>query len=140
MSTEANKTLIREFFEQVWNQADEAAIERFIAEDAGGNDPDFGLGREGFRRQWRKWQDAFADLHFEIEEMIAEGDTVVARWTLTGTHRGPFLGIAPTGRTIRVGGMSLDHLQDGILVAGFDGWDNLGLRQQLGVIPSDSDK
>ncbi|MBA2597454.1 MAG: ester cyclase [Chloroflexia bacterium] len=140
MSTEANKTLIREFFEQVWNQADEAAIDRFIAEDAGGNDPDFGLGREGFRRQWRKWQDAFADLHFEIEEMIAEGDTVVARWTLTGTHRGPFLGIAPTGRTIRVGGMSLDHLQDGILVAGFDGWDNLGLRQQLGVIPSDPDK
>ncbi|MBA3449969.1 MAG: ester cyclase [Chloroflexia bacterium] len=139
MSTEANKNLIRDFFEQVWNQGNEAAIARFIAENAAGNDPDFGLGRAGFTEQWRKWQDAFADLHFEIEEMVAEGDTVVSRWTLTGTHTGPFLGIAPTGRAIRVGGMSLDHLQDGVLVSGFDGWDNFGLRQQLGAIPADPD-
>jgi steroid delta-isomerase-like uncharacterized protein len=139
MSAEANKATIQAFFEQVWNQGDEAAIERFIAADASGNDPDFGVGREGFRRQWRLWQEAFPDLHFAIDEMIAEGDTVVARWTLTGTHRGPFLGIEPTGRTIRVRGMSLDHLQDGVLVSGFDGWDNLGLRQQLGAIPEDAD-
>jgi steroid delta-isomerase-like uncharacterized protein len=135
MSTEANKATIREFFELVWNQGDEAAIDRFIAEDAAGNDPDFGMGREGFKRQWRQWQAAFPDLHFAIEEMVAEGDTVVARWTLTGTHQGPFLGLAPTGRTIRVRGMSLDHLENGVLVSGFDGWDNLGLRQQLGMVP-----
>ena len=55
MSTEANKALIREFFEQVWNQGSEAAIDRFIAEDAAGNDPDFGIGREGFKRQWGQW-------------------------------------------------------------------------------------
>jgi steroid delta-isomerase-like uncharacterized protein len=138
MSTEANKATIRAFFEEVWNQGDEAAIDRYIAADAGGNDPDFGSGRQGFKRQWRKWQDAFTDLHFEIEEMVAEGDTVVARWTLTGSHTGPFLGIPPTGRAIRVGGMSLDHLKDGVLVSGFDGWDNLGLRQQLGAVPEDS--
>ena len=137
MSTEANKAVIRDFFAQVWNQGDEAAIDRYIAEDAAGNDPDFGMGREGFRRQWRKWREAFPDLHFEIEEMVAEGDTVVSRWTLTGTHTGSFLGMAPTGRAISVGGMSLDHLQDGLLVSGFDGWDNLGLRQQLGAIPDD---
>lgn len=137
MSTEANKAAIREFFEQVWNQGDEAAIDRFVAEQAAGNDADFGKGREGFKQQWRQWQSAFPDIHFEIEEMIAEGDTVVARWTLTGTHQGPFLGLAPTGKRIRVGGMSLDHLKDGVLVSGFDGWDNLGLRQQLGLIPAD---
>lgn len=138
MSTEANKQTIRDFFEQVWNRRDEAAIDRFIAADAAGNDPDFGIGREGFKRQWRQWQTAFPDLHFAIEEMIAEEDTVVARWTLTGTHRGPFLGLEPTGETIRVSGMSLDHLQDGVLVSGFDGWDNLGLRQQLGMILEDT--
>ena len=137
MSTEANKAIIRDFFDQVWNQGDEAAIDRFIAEDAIGNDPDFGIGREGFKRQWRKWREAFPDLRFEVEELVAESDTVVSRWTLTGTHTGPFLGIAPTGRAIRVAGMSLDHLQDGLLVSGFDGWDNLGLRQQLGAIPDD---
>jgi steroid delta-isomerase-like uncharacterized protein len=137
MSTDTNKAIIRDFFAQVWNAGDEAAIERFIAEDAAGNDPDFGIGREGFKRQWRRWREAFPDLHFQVEEMVAEEDTVVSRWTLTGTHTGPFLGIAPTGRTIRVGGMSLDHLQDGLLISGFDGWDNLGLRQQLGAIPDD---
>jgi steroid delta-isomerase-like uncharacterized protein len=137
MSTEANKAIIRDFFEQVWNEGDESAIARFIADNAAGNDPDFGSGREGFRRQWRKWQESFSDLHFEVEEIIAEGDTVVARWTLTGKQTGPFLGAPPTGREIRVGGMSLDHLRDGILVSGFDGWDNLGLRQQLGLIPED---
>lgn len=134
MSTEANKAIIRDFFDQVWNQGDEAAIDRFIAADAAGNDPDFGIGREGFKRQWRTWRAAFPDLHFDVEELVAEGDVVVSRWTLTGTHTGEFLGIAPTGRAIRVGGMSLDHLQNGLLVSGFDGWDNLGLRQQLGAI------
>ena len=137
MSTKDNKALIREFFEQVWNQGSEEAIDRFIAENAGGNDPDFGMGREGFKRQWRKWREAFPDIHFEIDEIITEDDTVVARWTLSGTHSGPFLGIPPTGRTIRVSGMSLDHLENGVLVSGFDGWDNLGLRQQLGVVPED---
>ena len=137
MSTEANKALIREFFAQVWNQGSEAAIDRFIAADAAGNDPDFGMGREGFKRQWREWQAAFPDIHFAIEEMVAEGDTVVTRWTVTGTQQGPFLGIPATGRRIEVSGMSLDHLKDGVLVSGFDGWDNLGLRQQLGIIPED---
>ena len=138
VSTEANKALIRDFFEQVWNQGNEEAIDRFIAENANGNDPDFGMGREGFKNQWRKWRAAFPDLRFEIEEIIAEGDTVVARWMLTGTQSGSFLGIAPTGRKIRVAGMSMDHLHDGVLVSGFDGWDNLGLRQQLGAIPDDA--
>jgi predicted ester cyclase len=73
VSTETNKALIREFFEQVWNQGHEEAIDRFIAENAGGNDLDFGMGREGFKKQWRKWRDAFPDIHFEIEEIIAEG-------------------------------------------------------------------
>lgn len=140
MSTEANKAIIRDFFEQVWNNGDESAIARFIAADAAGNDPDFGTGREGFTRQWRKWQESFSDLHFAIDEIVAEGDTVVARWTLTGRQTGPFLGIAPTGMSIRVHGMSMDHLKNGVLVSGFDGWDNLGLRQQLGIIPVDSDE
>lgn len=138
MSTESNKQLIRDFFDQVWNQGDESAIARFIAENAGGNDPDFGTGREGFTQQWRAWQSAFSNLNFAIEEIIAEGDTVVARWTLTGKHTGPFLGLEATNRDIRVGGMSMDHLKDGVLVSGFDGWDNLGLRQQLGLIPEDT--
>ena len=133
MTIEANKALARRFFEEIWNQEDEAAIDRFIPVDATGNDPDFGSGREGFKQQWRMWRAAFPDLHFAIVDLIAEGDKVLTRWTLTGTHRGEFLGIAPTGRAIRVEGMSLDRIEDGLVAEGFDGWDALGLRRQLGV-------
>ncbi len=101
MSTEANKALIREFFEQVWNRGNEEAIDRFIAENAGGNDPDFGMGREGFKQQWRKWRDAFPDLHFEIEELIAERDMVAGRLTMSGTHECPLMGTPPIGRSVR---------------------------------------
>jgi steroid delta-isomerase-like uncharacterized protein len=130
---ERNKELARRFFEEVWNQGDEAAIDRYIPLDAKGNDPDFGSGREGFKAQWRRWRAAFPDLHFEIVDLVAEGDKVLTRWILTGTHRGEFLGIPATGRSIRVAGMSLDRIEEGQIAEGFDGWDALGLRQQLGV-------
>jgi steroid delta-isomerase-like uncharacterized protein len=137
---ERNKDAVRRFFHEIWNEGDESAIDRFIAEDAAGNDPKFGVGRESFRRQWRAWRTGLPDIHFELEELVAEGDAVVSRWTLTGTHLGEFLGAAPTGRTVRVSGMSLDHVQDGVVVSGFDGWDALGFRQQLGLIPPDADE
>lgn len=133
-----NKQIARDFFQRIWCDHEEAAIDEFIAENAAGNDPRFGVGRESFRRQWKKWLIGFPDLHFAVEELVAEGNTVVTRWTLTGTHTGEFLGHAPTGKRVNVGGMSLDHLDDnGLLIAGFDGWDALGFRQQLGIVPED---
>ena len=99
---EKNKELARQFFEQIWNQGDESAIDRFIAEDAAGNDPKFGVGRESFRLQWRKWRAAFPDINFAVEEIVAEGDTVVTRWRLTGTHLGEYLGKAATGNKVDV--------------------------------------
>lgn len=140
MSAEANKELARRFFEEVWNQGDEAAIDRYVAADAHGNDPDFGTGREAFRRQWRQWRAAFPDLRFEVVDVIAEGEKVLTRWVLTGTHQGEIFGIPPTGRSVRVEGMSLDRIRDGQIVEGFDGWDALGLRQQLGAIPANSEQ
>ncbi|MDQ3693788.1 MAG: ester cyclase [Chloroflexota bacterium] len=137
MSVEVNKTLARRFFQEIWNEGREAAIDRYIPEFAAGNDPDFGSGREGFRRQWKKWRAAFPDLHFAIDDLIGEGDKVLTRWTLTGTHQGEFMGIPATGRRVAVSGMSLDRIEDGMVVEGFDGWDALGLRRQLGAIPDD---
>jgi len=134
VTVERNKELARAFFEQIWNQQDEAAIDRFIPVDAQGNDPDFGAGREGFRKQWRQWIEAFPDLHFEVVELVAEGDKVLTRWVLTGTHQGEYLGMPPAGKQIRVEGMSLDRIQNGMVVEGFDGWDNYGFRKQLGLV------
>lgn len=128
------KACAREFFEEIWNNRNEAAIERFIPEGAVGNDADFGTGREGFRTQWRQWMDAFPDLHFEIVDMIAEGDKVLTRWVQSGTHSGaPFLGVEPTGKKFEVQGMSFDRIDGQWVAEGFDGWDALGLRRQLGL-------
>ena len=131
-----NKELARRFFEEVWKRGDETGIDRYIAADAGGNDPTFGTGREAFRAQWRTWRAAFPDLHFAVEDLVAEGDKVVTRWTLTGTHRGEFQGIVPTGRRVSVAGMSLDRIAGGQIAEGFDAWDELGLHRQLGAAPS----
>ncbi len=138
VSIEANKTVVRNFFERAWNLGEEAAIDEFIAEDAGGNDPDFGAGREGFRQHWKLWRAAFPDLHFHIVDMIAERDYVLCRWVLTGTHTKDFLGVAPSGKTFRVEGMSLERIGNGQIIDGFDGWDNLGFRQQLGALDATS--
>ena len=133
--TTTNKALVRQFFDQVWNQGDEAAIETFLAAETVGNDPDFGTGREAFRAQWRNWRRAFPDVHFAVEDVIAEGDKVVSRWTVTGTHQAEFMGIAATGRRVSVTGMSLDVMANGQIVEGFDAWDALGLHRQLGALP-----
>lgn len=130
----SNKQIARNFFDQIWNKKDESAIDRYIAPDAKGNDPDFGSGREGFRKNWREWVEAFPDLHFEIVDLVSEDDKILTRWVLTGTHKGEFLGAAPTGKKISVEGMSLDRIENGMVAEGFDGWDNYGFRKELGLI------
>ncbi len=128
---EENKELARQFFEQIWNQGDESAIDRYIAEDATGNDPKFGVGRESFRLQWTKWRNAFPDINFAVEEIIAEGNIVVTRWHLTGTHKGEYLGQPATGNKVAVDGVSIDRIENGMVVSGFDAWDSSELVKQI---------
>ena len=134
-SLEENRQAAADFFEQIWNQRDESAIDRFIALDAAGNDPKFGVGRESFRAQWKIWQAAFPDLHFDVREILAEGDRVVTRWHLTGTHSGiDYMGKKASGAKIAVDGVSIDRIENGMVVSGFDAWDSLGFREQIGLI------
>jgi steroid delta-isomerase-like uncharacterized protein len=124
--------IARDFFEEIWNQKIEASIDKFIAEGAAGNDPKFGVGRESFREQWKKWLIAFPDINFEVKEIIAENNSVVSRWTLTGTNNGEFRGKPATGNRVSVDGVSIDRIENGQVASGFDAWDELGLMQQLG--------
>lgn len=134
-SADENRQAAADFFRLIWNEKDESAIDRFIALDAAGNDPKFGVGRESFRQQWKQWHAAFPDLHFDVREILVEGDRVVTRWHLTGTHTGAdFQGITASGKSVAVDGVSIDTIRDGIVLDGFDAWDALGFRQQLGAI------
>ena len=118
MNPDELKDCARRFFAEIWNGRDESAIDRFIVPEAGGNDPDFGAGKEAFRAQWKQWMAAFPDLHFEIVELLAEGNKVLTRWVLTGTQRCSILGVDPAGTKIRVEGISLDRIENGLVMEG----------------------
>lgn len=133
MSAEMNKQKVRAFFDEVWNQANLAAADEYIAADAVGHNPNFGTSLEAFRARWRMLREAFPDLHIDLEDVVAEGDRVATRWTLTGTHEGAYEGISPTGKRVDVTGMSFDRMVDGRIMEGWDNWDGLGLLLQLGA-------
>ncbi len=77
----------------------------------------------------------FPDIHFSVEELIADDEVVVTRWRLTGTHLGEYLGQPATGNRVDVDGVSIDRLNDGKVISGFDAWDSLKFRQQLESSP-----
>ena len=138
MSPEENKAVVRRFVEEVFNQGNLAAVDRFLAaeyRDANalpGQEP----GREGAKRAFGLYQEVFPYLRYTIEEMIAEGDTVVTRVTFRGTHRGAFLGIPPTNRQVSVPAVHITRLVEGTIREHWSLMDDLGLMQQLGVVPA----
>jgi predicted ester cyclase len=93
-------------------------------------------GREGYRRFYAALRQAFPDFRFTVEDQIAEGDLVVTRWAARGTHTGELRGIPPTGEQGCISGMSIDRLADGKVVECWVNSDELGLLQQLGVVPT----
>ncbi len=82
----------------------------------------------------RIWREAFPDISFSVKEVIAEENTVVTRWHLTETHKGEYPGQAATGNKVAVDGVSIDRIENGVLISGFDAWDSLGIREQIGLI------
>jgi steroid delta-isomerase-like uncharacterized protein len=126
MSAEANKAIVRRLWQEVWNRAD-LAVADAIFDDA------YAAHEKAFVPVIRA---AFPDSHHTIEDLIAEGDKVVTRFTWTGTHRGEFEGIPPSGRRISVAGIWIHRLEGGRIVEGRDwglvGWMSL---RQLDALP-----
>jgi steroid delta-isomerase-like uncharacterized protein len=92
-------------------------------------------GPAGVKRLAAMAHASFPDLHFTIEDMVAEGDKVVYRYSLRGTHQNDFMGIAATGRQVNVTGIHIYRVDDGKLQEEWENWDMLGLMRQLGVLP-----
>lgn len=133
----ANKVLIRRFFEEVWSTGDLSRRDAFLdagyrGHMAGGAEP---IDRDGWTAWFQGFRTAFPDARFTVEDMVAEGDRVAARLTMRGTHLGPLNGVPPTGRAVVVSGMSLERVENGRIVEGWNENDALGLLQQLGVLP-----
>ncbi len=136
MSTEENKAQVRRIIEEVWNQGNPALLSEFYAPHYVGHEPTMTIhGLEGIRQFVSDYLAAFPDLHFTIEDMIAEGDKVATRWSSRGTHKGALQGIAPTGKHATSSGITISRCVDGKAVEEWISWDTLGMLQQLGVIP-----
>jgi predicted ester cyclase len=132
-----NKARFRRTYEELLNQgilevADELIAPDFINHEA---PPGMDRGPESMRALANMLRTAFPDLHFEIEELVAEGDTVAGRLTMSGTHEGPLMGMPPTGRSVRQEHMHFVRFRDGKGVEHWGVRDDLGMMRQLGLIP-----
>ena len=136
MSTEDNKANVRRGFEAV-NQKNLAVFDELLTPDVVFHNASTTMqGLEAYKQFLSMYMTAFPNLHFTIEDMIAEGDTVVARFTTRGTHQGNLMGIPPTGKQVSGTGMFIDRIVNGKAVEQWGNSDTLGLLQQLGIVPA----
>jgi predicted ester cyclase len=132
-AAEENKAISRRYVEEIPNQgnlqvADEI-FDRYIAHQPDGSTLD--RGPEDVKCFTREWLSAFPDIRISIDEQIAEGDTVVNRITIRGTHQGDFRGMAPTGKEIELKGVTTFRFSpEGKVVESWDSYDQLSLMRQ----------
>lgn len=137
MATESNVAAVRRFIAGI-NQGDVGAVDDFVTDDVRYYNAPPGLapGIAGYRDLMRMYLSAFPDLQMTIDDLIAEGDTVVVRLTGRGAQRGEFMGIAPTGKTISASAISIMRFREGRLAEEWEQVDALSLLQQLGALPA----
>ena len=138
MSVEQNKVTFRRWIEEGWNEGNLSVVDelyppRYVSHSF---PPAFPPDREGLKQFVTAFRTAFPDLRFTLDDMVGEGEKVIARFGATGTHRGEFMGIPATGKSIRVGGFLQARFEDGKWAEDWVGWDQLGMLQQLGVVPT----
>jgi len=131
VSIEKNKVIVRRLWEEVWNERCLGVCDEIF-------DPAYAKHEKAWAPNFLA---IFPDLHFMIEDMIAERDKVVTRFILTGTHQGEFLGVPATGKGVKLTGTWIHRLADGRIVEGreWGEWNALELLKQLGVtLPNNS--
>jgi steroid delta-isomerase-like uncharacterized protein len=136
---EQNKDLVRRAIEQIWNGGNYDTIEEFVARDfvAYASTPaDEVHGPENAKQYFMQLHKAFPDIRFTIVDQVAEGDKVATHWTASGTHKGEFRGLAPTGKRFTVTAIDIDRIVNGRVSECWSNMDELSLLRQLGAIPT----
>jgi predicted ester cyclase len=126
VAVEENKTLVRREQEELWNHTGEldAAQELFAAGEA-----------EAAKQEAADFRQGFPDVIITVEDLIAEGDKVVARWRSRATHQGEYMGIAPSGKEVQFSGISIYRIEGNKIAQSWTVEDELGLMRQIGAIP-----
>jgi len=136
MSSQENKAVVRRLVEELVNKGDLAVVDEIFTTDFVDHSPATGItpDREGIKQLIATVRGAFPDYNNVIEDLIAEGDRVVARVICCGTRRAEFMGIAPTGKAVAFSAVSIFRFAGGRVVERWNNTDDLGLLQQLGVV------
>ena len=135
---ETEETLAHRWFEEVWNQKREAAIDELMAEESivhglVGPDGKPIRGPAGFKPFFRQFCTAFPDIRIVVEDVVVDGDKIAVRCSVTGTHTGPGLKPDPTTKPITINGICIMRVEDGKIAEGWNNFDFLTLYQQLGM-------
>ena len=137
MSTSKNKAIVRRLLEEAAGKGNQAVADELISDDFIDHNALPGLtpDSEGFKKSFVSFRSAAPDLEYIIEDMIAEDDKVVVRWKVKGTQTGEMAGIPATGKSLEVTGVDIFRVEKGKIVELWLVWDQLGMMQQLGMIP-----
>jgi steroid delta-isomerase-like uncharacterized protein len=130
--SEENKALARRSWELLRNLD---LIDEIYSPDLVWHEPDQDIrGVEEAKQFVGTYLSAFPDLHATVQDVIAEGDKAVTRWTIRGTHQGELMGVAPTGKAIQFKGVTIHRIEGGKIVEEWEGYDTLGVMQEIGAI------
>jgi steroid delta-isomerase-like uncharacterized protein len=133
------KAIVRRLYEDVWNRRKLDVVSTLFSPSHAlrdNNSPGSSVGPEAYRGQVAMYLAAFPDLRIAVEDTVAEKDKLVTSWTISGTHKGEFLGIRPTNKKVSVEGITIHYLANGKIIDSYVSWDALGLMRQLGAIPA----
>jgi steroid delta-isomerase-like uncharacterized protein len=140
MSSEHNKAIARRLYDQVWSQGNMTVADEIFTADVidHASPPGSPSGLAGVKQVFGMYRGAFPDLVVTAEDLIADGDKVVARWTSRGTHRGDLMGMSPTGKQVSITGIDILRFEGDKIAEHWANFDMLGMLQQLGVAPGPS--
>ena len=138
MSTEQNKSVVSRWMDELFNKGNVSINDEILAPNYINHDPNLpedNRSRDGFKQFVSMVRAAFSDFQLNCLDQVAEGDRVATRFSMGGTHKGEFMGIAPTNQQSQITGISIERIEDGKVVETWVNWDAMGMMQQLGVIP-----
>jgi steroid delta-isomerase-like uncharacterized protein len=137
-ASDVNKELMRRFYDEVINGRNLDLIDELLSDDFVEHEefPGIPPTRDGVKQIFETFYAAFPDIHFRVDDLLAEGDLVAARVTITGTHEGEFMGVPATGRSVEITAMDLVSFEDGKGTAHWGVGDMVSLLQQLGAMPA----
>jgi steroid delta-isomerase-like uncharacterized protein len=133
-----NKAIARRVMDELWTQGKLESIDQLYADNCVFHDlsmSDDIRGRDGMRQYARMYRTACPDLSCTPEDFVIEGDKVAVRWEAHGTHRGDFMGVAPTGKQVHFRGIQIQRIVNGKVAEEWSGFNTLGALQEIGAVP-----